>query len=72
MALLGNVCKHCGLVYNGLNAPVFEFHHEDPEFKEIGITRILTNRAWNKVLEELAKCILVCANCHNQHHGGKW
>jgi hypothetical protein len=72
MALLGNVCKHCGLIYNGGNAPVFEFHHEDPEVKEIGITRILTNRAWEKVLDELAKCILICANCHNQHHGGSW
>lgn len=72
MRLLGNYCFHCGLEYNGSNAPVFEFHHVDPAFKESGITRILINKAWETVLIELQKCDLLCRNCHMQHHGGEW
>lgn len=72
MALLGNECVHCRVRYNGHNAPIFEFHHTDPSTKEAGITRILTNRAWSETLDELKKCVLLCANCHNQYHGGEW
>lgn len=72
MELKGNKCFFCGLAYNGANAPIFEFHHTDPLDKDGGITRMLTNKAWTTTLQELEKCVLVCANCHNQHHGGQW
>ena len=68
MAILGNECKFCGVRYDGRNSPIFEFHHHAPEEKVKGITRMLINNAWETVLQELAKCHLVCANCHNQHH----
>lgn len=72
MAHMGNKCMHFGIPYDGKNAPIFEFHHSDPNEKEIGVTRILTNWTWEKVLEEMKKCVLICANCHNKHHGGEW
>lgn len=72
MAELGNKCYFCALEYNGTNAPVFEFHHVNPSEKDAGITRIVANLKWEKVLTELLKCVMTCANCHNQHHGGKW
>lgn len=72
MDLKNNKCNHCGIEYNGKNSPIFEFHHSDPTIKERGITRMLTNASWDRVLAELEKCELVCANCHNQFHGGKW
>ena len=72
MELLGNKCKKCGIEYNGLNAPIFEFHHLDPHQKENSVTRMLINKAWSKTLYELKKCILICANCHNHTHGGNW
>lgn len=72
MALLGNSCRKCGLQYNGFNAPTFEFHHRDPSEKDDGITRMLINKAWDATLAELAKCDLLCDNCHNMEHGGKW
>jgi hypothetical protein len=72
MELLGNKCELCGIPYNGTNAPIFEFHHRNPHEKEAGVTRMLTNKAWEQVVLEMTKCILVCANCHNQHHGGEW
>lgn len=72
MELLGNKCHYCGIEHNGKNAPIFEFHHLDPSEKESGVTRMLTNQAWEKTVEELQKCVLTCANCHNQYHGGEW
>ena len=72
MLFLGNACRFCGLKYNGKNAPVFEFHHHNPANKDFGVTRMFGNGTWEKVLRELKKCYLVCANCHNQHHGGEW
>jgi hypothetical protein len=72
MKLLGSACSFCSVKYNGKNAAIFEFHHKEPKEKGIGITRILTRLAWSKVLKELKKCVLTCANCHNQHHGGEW
>lgn len=72
MSLKSNKCHTCNLEYNGTNAPVFEFHHTDPTTKESGITRLLTNKAWDVTLKELEQCILLCANCHNQFHGGQW
>lgn len=46
-----------------------EFHHLDPTKKDFGISSN-TNRAWDKIKEELDKCILVCSNCHREIHDG--
>ena len=72
MRLKGNKCTHCGVEYNGKNAPIFEFHHPDPSVKEGGVTRMLRNKAWTTVMKELERTVLICANCHNQHHGSEW
>lgn len=72
MEILGNKCHFCGIEYNGKNAPIFEFHHTDKHNKDDGVTRMLINKAWSKTLDELQKCVLTCANCHNQTHGGEW
>lgn len=61
------VCSKCGLIYNGTNAPVFDFHHVDPETKDYNIGGMV-NRPWPLVEEELDKCIMVCANCHRLIH----
>jgi len=61
----GGKCKTCG--YNKcIDALVF--HHVDPNKKDFGISANGTTRAWNKVKEELDKCILLCANCHTELH----
>ena len=72
MQLLGDKYAICGIPYNGKNAPIFEFDHLNPEEKDNGITRIMSNMAWEKVVIELKKCRLLCANCHNLVHGGEW
>lgn len=47
-----------------------EFHHLDPEQKDFGIAAKGYTRSWEKVKEELDKCIIVCANCHREIHDG--
>jgi NAD-dependent dihydropyrimidine dehydrogenase PreA subunit len=61
---LGGSCFDCGE-----NFPyyVFEFHHRDAASKQDNFRRV-RNRAWETVLEELAKCDLLCANCHRKRH----
>ena len=70
--ILGNKCETCGVAYNGTNAPIFDFHHKDPSKKKDMVSRMLINKAWSKTLKEIEKCALLCANCHNQYHGGEW
>jgi hypothetical protein len=46
------------------------FHHRDPSQKEINLGNIASNGQWSKerILEEVAKCDVLCANCHMKHH----
>lgn len=45
-----------------------EFHHINPEEKEFTIARIKDHMSWNKLKNEIAKCRVLCANCHRKHH----
>lgn len=49
-----------------------EFHHIDPNKKEMTITNAV-NRGWGKerIRKELAKCIILCSNCHRKLHWSK-
>ena len=47
-----------------------DFHHEDPEVKEFNIGGRLTT-SWTTMAAELAKCVVLCANCHRKFHAGK-
>lgn len=70
---LDNKCVKCGLSYNGKNACIFQTHHKNPTQKNFSInTRTLINYAWKKILEEMNKCVLMCANCHFQEHNEEY
>jgi len=63
--LMGGKCQSCSLEYNGKNGCVFQCHHRDPKQKLFGVnTRTLINYSWTKIKDEIAKCELLCANCH--------
>lgn len=57
-------CSQCG--YNRC-ASALEFHHPDPNTKEYSVRSLMT-RSRKKIKEEMRKCILLCANCHKEHH----
>ena len=46
------------------------FHHLDPTKKDFNIASKGYTRSWNRIKEELDKCILVCSNCHAEIHEG--
>jgi len=63
-------CAVCG--YNKHSAAL-DFHHVDPEEKETTIHQLISGPRPNedniKVLKkELDKCIILCSNCHREHH----
>ena len=60
----GGKCERCG--YNKY-PDVLEFHHIDSTQKEANWSKMRL-WSWNKVLIELDKCMMVCANCHREIH----
>jgi len=46
-----------------------DFHHIDPKEKEFNLSQAL-NRGIGKekLLKEIEKCIILCANCHRKEH----
>lgn len=62
----GGSCCICG--YNKCDE-VLEFHHLDPSTKETSWGAIRGNiKSWNRILEEMRKCVMVCSNCHKEVH----
>jgi len=62
--LMGGECCVCGY---SKNYAAMEFHHLDPTVKE-GMWSTTREKEWSKTVEELKKCILLCANCHREIH----
>jgi hypothetical protein len=47
-----------------------DFHHMDGEQKEANISQAIRVKGWSKerILQEIAKCIVLCSNCHRKEH----
>lgn len=64
---LGGACQLCGYSkYQG----ALDFHHLEPTSKTFGIGSQGHSRSWERVKQELDKCILVCSNCHREVSAG--
>lgn len=64
----GSSCAVCG--YSRCNNAL-ELHHLDPTEKEFSFGGIRANpKSWDKIVVELRKCMLLCANCHREYHAG--
>jgi hypothetical protein len=62
----GGCCEKCG--YNK-NMAAFDFHHKNPKEKDYNLdVRKLTNSTMAKLMIEVEKCELLCANCHRETH----
>jgi HNH endonuclease. len=63
----GGKCELCGYK----KCPrALSFHHIDPKKKAFGISTKGLTRSWDKIREEIDKCVLLCANCHMEVHDG--
>jgi hypothetical protein len=63
----GGACETCGY---DRDVTALDFHHIEEDTKDFGIGSKGYTRSWEKVKEELDKCIMVCANCHREIHSG--
>jgi hypothetical protein len=64
----GGKCSVCGV--SNLPLPCYHFHHIKKRKRTFN--NILVCKNWkNMAIEELEKCIMVCANCHITLHFGK-
>jgi hypothetical protein len=63
----GGACKLCGYS-RCLEALVF--HHLDPATKLFELSGA-HSRSQAALQSEVAKCVLLCANCHSEVHTGK-
>lgn len=58
-------CEQCG----ESAAECLHFHHRDPAEKDLELASAVA-RGWSRerLLAEVAKCIVLCANCHLKLH----
>lgn len=65
---LGGECICCG--YNKCNEAL-DVHHLDPSTKEFALRDIVANpKKWDRIKEEVKKCVLLCKICHAEFHAG--
>lgn len=63
--IMGNKCVLCG--YNR-SLPGLEIHHINKDEKEFSFSDYRNYKNWDKLLNELKKCILLCSVCHKEIH----
>lgn len=61
---MGGKCKDCG---NTFPLCCYDFHHLDMETKDNNPSYFI-RMSKERAMEELDKCILLCANCHRMRH----
>jgi hypothetical protein len=59
-------CMDCGKVY-----PFYVMHFDHLNNKIENIANMPGKYGWDKISEEIAKCELVCANCHSERTWGR-
>ena len=59
--------EKCGICNYNKCTSALEFHHIDPTLKEFSIKSYDVNN-YEKIVNELRKCVCVCSNCHKEIH----
>lgn len=57
-------CTHCGETHPA----VLQFHHLDPAKKDFNLSQAGSHYGLERVIEEVKKCSVLCANCHLIEH----
>jgi hypothetical protein len=58
-------CTRCGQ-----NHPAtLDFHHVDRSKGDVKLYLLVRNgHFWKRIMQEVDKCVVLCANCHRIHH----
>lgn len=77
VAIMESVKRTSGCVHCGEREPAcLDFHHIDPSTKAKTVSRLgHGTHAWSdkgfvRLRAEMAKCVVLCANCHRKLHAG--
>ncbi len=64
--------KACGCLFcQELELACLDFHHVDPAAKGFQITPLqILHKTPTALRDEIAKCVVLCANCHRKLHAG--
>jgi len=66
-SLVGEACWRCGYTRGRTGRRLLDFHHVDRGTKSFSLeARHVVNLSWDRVLREMMKCVLLCANCHRE------
>ena len=60
-------CVACG----ESSVECLDLHHVDPKTKDSDVSYLLAFNSWNRIIEEIKKCVVVCSNCHRKIHSGR-
>ena len=61
----------CGICNYSACIDAFDLHHLDPSQKEFSMASIRAwPKSWEKIVNELRKCALLCCRCHREVHAG--
>ena len=67
--LIAQMKREAGCSRCGIDDPrVLDFHHKDADEKELAVSQLIARASWQAVLDEIARCTVLCANCHRIHH----
>ncbi len=62
--MLGNKCSVCTETFH---PAAYDLHHTDPDTKSFDWSG-LRKKSKSVILEEVSKCVLICAACHRLNH----
>lgn len=61
----GEKCYRCS---GSFPDAVYDFHHKNPAEKKHGINTLIKSKNSEIIVEEMKKCVMLCANCHRIVH----
>jgi transcription elongation factor Elf1 len=60
-------CEYCG----ENDSCCLDFHHNNPNKKEKAVSVLVGTYSKARILKEIEKCAVLCANCHRKLHAGR-
>jgi len=50
------------------NSVCLDFHHVNPKTKKFNVAKMSGSFSMENLLNEISKCVVLCANCHRKLH----
>lgn len=72
-ALIDEIKARLGCARCGESDPAcLLFHHRDPATKQGHVSKLKEQVSLENLMAEIAKCDVLCANCHMKEHHRQW